>query len=658
MKTNVGFQKQLTIGFTAISLVSMAICGVVSYFFTSKLVGDLTLENLTSQLNGIQATINVSDQDNQSRQNTLMDRWHESVFSRLQIHPLETATQTVEDGEQKYSVAVPRLYIDGKPVQQHDLVDRIGVDTGGYATLFVKTSAGFVRVSTNLKNKEGARALGTLLSPTSAASRQLTEGQRFLGRNKILGETYISAYDPIVQNGEVVGAFFLGIKDLSETTIKEYLRGQKLLSTGYFYILDSSGKFLLHPSKEGQNVIDATDLDGNKIFKKIVDQKSGILHYRWLNAETQKPQDKIALFREFPDMGWIIAASLNEDEATAATRQLRWILLSIAVGMTLGMALVTVIFGRKIARDLSQVTENLSAASNHVESSAVELAQASDTLARASVEQAASLEQTVSAMEQISSMVARNLDTSEQTEHLSRDMEAEAQSGKKILDDLASAVQNIARSMEQVSFETKASHREIESIVEVISSIEKKTQVINDIVFQTKLLSFNASVEAARAGEHGKGFAVVAEEVGSLANMSGKAAEEIRSSLESSRSQVQRIISEAQSKMSTLTGQTETATQDGVQITQKCEQVFESIINRIARAHQAVQEIAAASKEQNQGVAEVNKAMIQLGSVTQQNSSTAQQVKGLAENLNENANGVEHSVDQLKIFISGGRKAG
>jgi methyl-accepting chemotaxis protein len=77
--------------------------------------------------------------------------------------------------------------------------------------------------------------------------------------------------------------------------------------------------------------------------------------------------------------------------------------------------------------------------------------------------------------------------------------------------------------MNQINY----SNEQMSEIVKVIQEIETKTKVINDIVFQTKLLSFNASVEAARAGEQGKGFAVVAEEVGNLAQMSGNAAKEI-----------------------------------------------------------------------------------------------------------------------------------
>jgi methyl-accepting chemotaxis protein len=102
------------------------------------------------------------------------------------------------------------------------------------------------------------------------------------------------------------------------------------------------------------------------------------------------------------------------------------------------------------------------------------------------------------------------------------------------------------------------SNDEISSIVKVIAEIGDKTKVINDIVFQTKLLSFNASVEAARAGEQGKGFAVVAEEVGNLATMSGKAAEEISSMLGDSMGKVELIVMACPMALCGLSGATTT----------------------------------------------------------------------------------------------------
>ena len=105
----------------------------------------------------------------------------------------------------------------------------------------------------------------------------------------------------------------------------------------------------------------------------------------------------------------------------------------------------------------------------------------------------------------------------------------------------------------EVIQEIDRGRKEISTIVDMISDIGKRTQIINDIAFQTKLLSFNASVEAARAGEHGKGFSVVAEEVGKLAGMSGEAAKEITRLLNTNVQQARQMTEDSNSRITQLT---------------------------------------------------------------------------------------------------------
>lgn len=114
------------------------------------------------------------------------------------------------------------------------------------------------------------------------------------------------------------------------------------------------------------------------------------------------------------------------------------------------------------------------------------------------------------------------------------------------------SIKNIGAANERAGREIGASARHFADIVKVIEEIGSKTKVINDIVFQTKILSFNASVEAARAGEHGKGFTVVAEEVGKLAAMSGVAAHEIGELLSGSIQKVDAIVKDTQTKVKIL----------------------------------------------------------------------------------------------------------
>ncbi len=178
-----------------------------------------------------------------------------------------------------------------------------------------------------------------------------------------------------------------------------------------------------------------------------------------------------------------------------------------------------------------------------------------------------------------------------------------------------------------------------------------KTRVINDIVFQTKLLSFNASVEAARAGEHGKGFAVVAEEVGNLAPMSGNAAKEISTMLEGSIQKVERIVEQSKTKVSLLLQYRKDTVDKGIRTAEECDRVLDDILANVSRVNQMVAEISTASQEQAMGVQEVTKSMNQLDQVTQQNLGVAQQSSTSAEHLNGRSEGLKRVSFELLDLI-------
>lgn len=638
MSKNLGLQQRLTVSFTAIAVFSMTVCGLVSFYFSSNIVRTLTVENLNAQIHSIESTVDISIKEALGRENRTMDYWAKNA-----------ATKIAFNGNS--------FTVEGRNQDQHEFVDKIGAEIAGAVTVFAKTPEGYKRLSTNLKQTNGPRAVGTYLTTDSPQVLALNEGKRYVGRAQVLGKAFITAYEPLFQQGKVVGAFFIGHEDLSEQAIKEYLSKQKLLQTGYFYVLDHTGKFLVHPTKAGQDSISILDLDGRAIFKEILEKKSGSVEYSWLNAEVNQAQSKMAIFSYLPQYDWIVAASLNKAEVDASVKQLRFILICISLIMTLLMVFSTYVFGKKIASRLGSISENLAASSNQVSRSSSELASASEMLAQANLEQAASLQETVSAMEEISSMVVRNLENTQSTEAQAQQMDHEAKNGKSILEDLTLRVNESGQLNREIKNEISLSHSEMRSIIALIIGIEDKTKVINDIVFQTRLLSFNASVEAARAGDHGKGFAVVAEEVRSLASMSGAAAQDINDSLDSSRLKIEGIISSIEKKTDLLLNRSSDQIGACIQVSGNCQSVFESLLSRMTSVNESVAEIAMASKEQTLGISEIKKAMNELDKVTQQNSGTANQVSMLSQNLAGNSQEMENAVFLLEETITGSSDA-
>lgn len=201
------------------------------------------------------------------------------------------------------------------------------------------------------------------------------------------------------------------------------------------------------------------------------------------------------------------------------------------------------------------------------------------------------------------------------------------------------------------------SNEQMTDIVRVIQEIGNKTKVINDIVFQTKLLSFNASVEAARAGEHGKGFAVVAEEVGNLAQMSGNAAKDISSMLGESIQKVEAIVQDTKVKVESLVAQGKGRVEAGVNVARQCGEVLNEIVSDVTSVSGMAKEIASASQEQSIGISEINKAMGQLDQVTQQNASASEHAASAAQKLSTQAESLQRSVVSLVGTIEGAKGA-
>jgi methyl-accepting chemotaxis protein len=215
-------------------------------------------------------------------------------------------------------------------------------------------------------------------------------------------------------------------------------------------------------------------------------------------------------------------------------------------------------------------------------------------------------------------------------------------------------VESISKSTEEFIQEISKSNDQYGEILNLIKDIAAKTQVINDIVFQTKLLSFNASVEAARAGDNGKGFAVVAEEVGNLASMSGKAATEISQLLENSLSQVDHIIQTTKSTSNLLAKKSHDKVTSGVLRARECIDSLNQIQLTISKLNEMIEEISVASKEQSVGVQEINRALNEMDQVTQSNSQVANEGGEYAKLLQIQSERLKNLVQDLSSAL--GRK--
>ncbi len=314
---------------------------------------------------------------------------------------------------------------------------------------------------------------------------------------------------------------------------------------------------------------------------------------------------------------------------------------------------VAYIFAVATTKTMNEIVQNLNGSAENVSAAASQIASSSEQLSQATTEQAASLQETSSSIEEINSMITSNTENAKQSERSASLSLETAEKGKETVEKMISAIEQINLSNEQIMQQIDQSNKEMENIVLVINEIGTKTKVINDIVFQTKLLSFNASVEAARAGEMGKGFAVVAEEVGNLAAMSGSAAVEISKMLEASVEKVQSIVKNSKDKMGKLVTEGKNSVESGNEIAVECGKALNEIVNSVAVVTKSVGEISVASQEQAQGVQEITKAISQLDQVTQENTAGAAESANAAENLSVQAVRLQELVQNLVVTMEG-----
>lgn len=385
-----------------------------------------------------------------------------------------------------------------------------------------------------------------------------------------------------------------------------------------------------------------TRLSGATIEDNGIEKEKSIYGYSPINS--QKFIDKI---------GWSCIVSDPYSEAfreIIQAQNLFYIVFALTVS---GACAVAYLFSMSLSKTLSGLAKELSDGSSEVLTAATSISRSSTQLSESATEQAAAIQETAASIGEVSSMVKKSADNASQSQKASDSSRVAAEEGQQAVQEMMQSISDISQSNTAIMNQVEDGNRQISEIVKVISEIGNKTKVINDIVFQTKLLSFNASVEAARAGEHGKGFAVVAEEVGNLAQMSGNAAKEISEMLDSSINKVEGIVNETKSKVERLVTEGRTKVESGTQVATRCGEALSKILATVQEVDRMVSEISSASQEQAQGVSEINKAINQLDQVTQQNSTIAQDAARFAEQLNSQANLLKGMVENLFGVVTG-----
>ena len=704
---------KLSIRFGVAICVILIILGIYMIRVQKRTVIDNADERLVEQVNDLKNIIDLQIKENQKKVESLGEMAYEVLTTggTVTVNRDNVSEVLITDQVTKasHTINLPELLYNKEPLYRNfEFVDHIGSFTGTTNTIFQKTPDGFVRIATNIKDASGNRAINTYIPNSSPVVQSLNQGETYKGRAIILDQWYLTYYKPLLSNGEVIGAYYVGIPEKNLSELKEIFYAKKYFENGYPYVVDKNGTFIIHPKQEGASIANES------FFKEMVAKGNGKIKYNW------EGKVKYQYFTYFPLAEIYIATTIYENDLLRAVGKARTaIIIAIIIGVGIAILLglyvggdiqktiksinqqikevvdsvldgklstradimktdfeyreITVGYNRtldavvlpfkvaveylsKIARgdmppviteqykgdfgiiinslnalivslneiiekaklvasgdltvDLKKRSENdelmqsltemvrstaaiiaeFQNAANNISVSSQQMSSTSQTMSQGASEQASSAEEVSSSMEQMAANIQQNTENAQQTEKIA------------------------LHSAEDINKVNDASYQTLS----YMRDIADKVSIIGEIARQTNILALNAAVEAARAGEHGKGFAVVAAEVRKLAERSQASAVEI-----------------------------DALTRNSVRATEEAGKLLAAIAPEISRNAKLVQEIAAASIEQNSGADQVNNAIQQLNHVTQQNAAASEEMATSSEEL---AGQAQQLIEMISFF--------
>lgn len=350
--------------------------------------------------------------------------------------------------------------------------------------------------------------------------------------------------------------------------------------------------------------------------------------------ETKVAQEKfLTLFakleKELEDIGESFQEHSKLEGDTGADI-LQGIIFWSALGLILSLAMSVYVFistqksFTEVLVDSEEVGETLTGLIGSVRDEA-------NKVREASIEQAAAIQESVSALSEMSSMIAQTSQNVKMSLDTSQNALQKTVEGKEIMNRMAHSMSAIQKSNVQ-----------LQDLSKVIDDIHSKTTIINDIVFKTQLLSFNASIEAARAGQHGRGFAVVAEEVGNLAEMSGQAAKDIELLLGDSQRKVKETLETIQNRVN-----------DSNRVSQLALQAFQEVATNIDEINGQVRSINEATQQQEIGIQQTNIAMKQVDVTSQANTNSSSEALEQANELKSKSELLASANQRLSFLVRG-----
>lgn len=588
-------RKKLMLVVVLLTVFTSAIISIVSYVNSNRITADLTNLTLSLKLQGdLQAT---------------------KVYESRYYGEIQLIDSHLVDQE-------------GNPIEgNYTMVDAIKDDLNVVSTIFVREGNDFRRISTNIINKDGLRAVGTFLGTDSAAYQKVMQGETYVGKANILGLPYLTGYQAIIDKQKnVIGIRFIGIP-ISEIDViikngmSDFIQNLSIALLVLFFLSIISSvlisRSITKPLVQTITILkDISEGEGDltrKIEVKSHDEVSDMATY--FNLTFDKIRNLVALVRSQSNSLLILGENLSSNMTETATA-------------------------------INEITANIQSIKNQTLSQSASVTETSATMEQISkgidklnqliLDQSANVTESSSAIEEMMANIGSVTTTLVKNSENIKQLTFSSEAGRKVLDIITLAIKDVAK--------------ESDGLMEI-------GQIIQNIASQTNLLSMNAAIEAAHAGDSGRGFAVVADEIRKLAESSSTQTKTIGTVLKRIKDSIAKIIiysEDVATNFNTIENEVKIVTEQEDGIRRAMEEQNEGskqVLEAISILNDITQKVQASSIEMLTGSKQVSKEAVNMNMITQEITGGMNEMASGAEQMTVAVNAVNELSLENKVSI-------